>query len=253
MNLHHPAHETILQELLTGDRDVTDEPVRLQLERCAECRIRWEEFQQVQALVVATQRPPKRSSTKQRPPSSARWGPGLEQEAGEWGDRAAASSLPPSSQEDEVLRKFSLAARSLAAKETPDRKTREWGVLVALAAAIAIVALVLEVPRTVVSTPLPRVLGDATLRCVHPIGDVESFEFFEWEESLSEELTFDLSIYDADHQLVLHRASLSAPRWAPNADERRRLPEVLEWEVVARDATAAEYGVARARARKTSP
>jgi len=230
VSVHGPQHEERLASLLSGERDAADPDCARWLAECAPCRERWT------ALRGTCER--------------------LEQAAAERRAHLAELRSVKSAPGEE---RIAAALRRLAEEEPPaqarsvqriDRGSRRW--LLAFAAA-AVLAGVWIAARFRDRAPVPERtwLGSERLRLIAPVGDVHSFERFEWSYD-GAATSYTLRVFEArgaePGARLIEKERLKETTWTPAAEDLAKLPRSIVWEVEALD----DYRVVQASGRESA-
>jgi len=144
-------------------------------------------------------------------------------------------------------------ARFEASLEAPHRRPRRGWALALLAAGLA--AALLWWRGVVLSStppePPPRTwLGDGITDLV-PTGPAASYEQFTWRGPEVPGVSYELRLFRPGESEPFLTLETEEPRWRPPPTTRDSLPDVLVWEVRARDGTGTRLGAARSEASRS--
>jgi hypothetical protein len=222
MSAHPAEHQDLLARILSGDLAEGDEAALARLAACPECR---EELRRLRSL-------------------DAR----LRAAAGEArGDveRARSQVLPADA---------ALVRGSLRAALSAHRSTR----LVFLACAAGLLVLLgLGAMYYLRSSagPAEILLRGGSIHCFAPVDAVDDYDEFSWSWTLPPQGRYELSIralQEGKAGDLLKAIPCDGPRWIPTPDEKRALPDGIQWFVEARDVSGRLVGSGWAKAWRRS-
>lgn len=204
---HSPDHETLLAELLVGEREPDEPAIVRRLRECAHCRAEWERLRETVA--------------------------GLERAASARDEALAGQAALEDAPGEERLRE-TLENLASGRASTPVPRFSRRALLVGLAASVVAGWLVW---RAVGRTPVPRqplVLGPGALELQAPQGPEADFSRFVWKydgDAVAYELRVFALVDGVRGAQCFPEKRCRETSWSPPAELLAALPDAIEWEL----------------------
>ncbi len=221
-----PKYETLLQELLLGERNLDSPEVQEMLSSSESCRDLYAELRELQGDLEASG-----SETRSEI------------------DQAVRDTVP--ADRDRVAQVFhQQSSAQTRTASTPPRRSGghlPW----ALAAGFLVLAGFWFVGRD--DAPSQAFLGSGSIEGLAPVGEVSDYETFRWRGETLASGYYELRIRDLQDRSRTAKSvtPLLEPEWTPTSEERAALPPAIEWEILWYDASRELVSSDRKSARRS--
>lgn len=211
MSAHPSEHRELVDRILGGELAESDAAARALLAACAECRSELERLRALDARLAAAARQARQDVAEARASGGA-------------ADQA-------------------LVRAALLAPPPRERRSRPRPLVVAVLAAaiVGLLGLGLYLATRPNGEGQPEILlHGGSLSCGGSVGVVDDYDEFTWGGVLPPGGRYELRIHALEGGgagKLLKEVESTEPRWIPNAQEKRALPDAIYWEVRVLDVT----------------